>query len=114
MERSQAIASAAVWFDEGGLLADLRRRVAFRTVSQERERATELARYLTEEIGPTVERLGFRWSLWENPVAGAPPMLFAERIEDPSLPTMLTYGHGDVVAGYDSQWADGRHVQFHK
>ena len=107
-ERSQAIASAAAWFDEGGLLADLRRRVAIRTVSQDRERATELARYLTEEIGPAVESLGFRWTLWENPVAGAPPMLFAERIEDPSLPTVLTYGHGDVVAGYDEQWADGR------
>ncbi len=106
--RDQAIASAAAWFDEGGLLADLRRRVAFRTESQDRERTPELARYLTEEIGPAVGRLGFRWTLWENPVAGAPPMLFAERIEDPSLPTMLTYGHGDVVAGYDAQWAEGR------
>ena len=107
-QRSQAIASAAAWFDEGGLLADVRRRVAYRTESQNRERAQELSRYLTEEIGPTVERLGFQWTVWENPVAGAPPMGFAERIEDPSLPTMLTYGHGDVVAGYDQQWADGR------
>ena len=106
--RGQAIAAAADWFDEGGLLADLRRRVAFRTVSQERERAPELARYLSEEIGPTVEALGFRWSVWENPVSGAPPMLFAERIEGLSLPTVLTYGHGDVVAGYDNQWAAGR------
>jgi acetylornithine deacetylase/succinyl-diaminopimelate desuccinylase-like protein len=106
--RGQAIAAAAAWFDEGALLADLRRRVAFRTESQLRERAPELARYLTEEIGPALERLGFRWSLWENPVAGAPPMCFAERIEDAALPTMLTYGHGDVVAGYDEQWAEGR------
>ena len=106
--RRDAIEAAAAWFDAGGMLADLRRRVAFRTESQDRERAAELARYLTEEIGPSVEQLGFRWSVWENPVAGAPPMLFAERIEDPSLPTMLSYGHGDVVAGYDDQWADGR------
>ena len=35
-------------------------------------------------------------------------MFFAERIEDPSLPTMLTYGHGDVVAGHDREWAQGR------
>ena len=35
-------------------------------------------------------------------------MLFAERIEDPSLPTVLIYGHGDVVAGHDSQWTGGR------
>ena len=108
MQRADAVAAAAAWFDEGGLLADLSRRVAFRTESQERERAPELARYLTEEIGPAVERLGFRWTLWDNPVAGAPPMCFAERIENPALPTMLTYGHGDVVAGYDKQWAAGR------
>ncbi len=107
-DRSAAIASASAWFDTGGLLADLRRRVAFRTESQNRERAPELERYLTEEIGPSVERLGFRWRLWDNPVAGAPPMFFAERIEDPSLPTMLTYGHGDVVAGYDKEWSQGR------
>src|SRR5436309_967295 len=107
-EREQAIAAAAAWFDAGGLLADLRRRVAFRTESQERERAPELARYLTEEIRPSVERLGFRSTIWDNPVAGAPPMCFAERIEDPALPTMLTYGHGDVVAGCDKQWAEGR------
>ena len=43
-ERSHAIASAAAWFDEGGLLADLRRRVAFRTESQDKERVPELTR----------------------------------------------------------------------
>jgi len=106
--RTAAIAGAARWFDDGALLADLRRRVAYRTESQHRERAAELVRYLTEEIGPSVERLGFRWSVWENPVAGAPPMLYAERVEDPRLPTVLIYGHGDVVAGHDNQWAAGR------
>jgi len=106
--RNAAIAAAAAWFDAGALLADLRRRVGIRTESQNPERAAELARYLTEEIGPAVERLGFRRTLWNNPVAGAPPMLFAERSEDPSLPTVLIYGHGDVVAGHDSQWTGGR------
>jgi acetylornithine deacetylase/succinyl-diaminopimelate desuccinylase-like protein len=106
--RNAAIAAAAAWFDGGALLADLRRRVSIRTESQNPERAAELARYLTEEIGPAVERLGFRRTLWDNPVAGAPPMLFAERSEDPSLPTVLIYGHGDVVAGHDSQWTGGR------
>ena len=106
--RSTAIAAAAAWFDGGELLADLRRRVAIRTESQSPERADELARYLRGEIGPAVERLGFRWSVWENPIDGAPPLLFAERIEDPALPTVLSYGHGDVVAGHDGEWADGR------
>ena len=106
--RTAAIAGAARWFDDGALLADLRRRVAYRTESQHRERSAELVRYLTEEIGPSVERLGFRWSVWENPVAGAPPMLYAERVEAPRLPRVLIYGHGDVVAGHDNQWAAGR------
>ncbi len=106
--RNAAIAAAAAWFDAGALLADLRRRVGIRTESQNPQRAAELARYLTEEIGPAVERMGFRRTLWDNPVAGAPPMLFAERGEDPSLPTVLIYGHGDVVAGHDNQWSAGR------
>jgi acetylornithine deacetylase/succinyl-diaminopimelate desuccinylase-like protein len=106
--RNAAIEAAGGWFDAGELLADLRRRVAFRTESQIPERADELARYLAAEIAPSVERLGFRWTIWENPVGGAPPMLFAERIEDPSLPTVLSYGHGDVVAGYDREWSGGR------
>ena len=41
--RGQAIAAAAAWFDEGGLLADLRRRVAFRTESQRREQPVDEA-----------------------------------------------------------------------
>ena len=35
-------------------------------------------------------------------------MLFAERIEDPARPTAFIDGDGDVVAGYDEQWSDGR------
>jgi len=106
--RNAAIAAAAAWFDGGAMLADLRRRVALRTQSQDPGCAAELARYLTEEIGPGVEPMGFRWTVWDNPVAGAPPLLFAERSEDRSLPTVLIYGHGDVVAGHDSQWTGGR------
>jgi acetylornithine deacetylase/succinyl-diaminopimelate desuccinylase-like protein len=106
--RTAAIASATAWFDAGSLRAELTRRVAFPTESQSPERADTLVEYLTDEIGPSVGRLGFQWQLWTNPVAGAPPMLFAERHEEVSLPTVLIYGHGDVVAGYDTQWSDGR------
>ena len=106
--RTAAIAAATAWFDAGSLQAELRRRVAFPTESQNAERAETLVAYLTDEIGPSVERLGFEWQLWPNPAAGAPPMLFAQRHEDASSPTVLIYGHGDVVAGYDAQWSDGR------
>ena len=107
-QRSAAIAEAAAWFDRGELLADLQRRVGFRTESQLSESAGSLLSYIRDEIAPSVERLGFRVSIRPNPVDGAPAMLFAERLEDPSLPTVLIYGHGDVVAGYDQQWSEGR------
>jgi acetylornithine deacetylase/succinyl-diaminopimelate desuccinylase-like protein len=106
--RPAALAAAAAWFDNGALLADVQRRVAYRTESQNPQSGAILARYLDEEIRPTVERMGFHASIWPNPVAGAPPMLFAQRCEDAARPTVLIYGHGDVVAGYDDQWSGGR------
>jgi acetylornithine deacetylase/succinyl-diaminopimelate desuccinylase-like protein len=35
------------------------------------------------------------------------PILLAERIEDPGLPTVLSYGHGDVIRGLEGQWREG-------
>ena len=106
--RTAAIADARAFFDAGSLQDELKRRVAFPTESQNPERAQTLVAYLMDEIGPSVERLGFQWQLWPNPATDAPPMLFAERHEDAALPTVLIYGHGDVVAGYDAQWSAGR------
>jgi acetylornithine deacetylase/succinyl-diaminopimelate desuccinylase-like protein len=92
--------------DASALRSAIARRVAFRTESQNPDRAAELRAYLTEEIGPTLAALGFDWTLWDNPVDGRPPLLFAERIEDARRPTVLMYGHGDVVPGYDAQWRE--------
>ncbi len=90
--------------DLAALRTALARRIALRTESQNAERAPELRRYLTGEIAPTLQRMGFGTKLWDNPVEGAPPFLFAERIEDPKRTTVLMYGHGDVVLGDDAQW----------
>jgi acetylornithine deacetylase/succinyl-diaminopimelate desuccinylase-like protein len=105
--RQDALDAAADWFDGGGLLAALRRRVAQRTESQDPASLPILTRYLATEIGPDIARLGFAWRLVDNPVAGAGPFLIGERIEAPGLPTLFTYGHGDVVRGQDAQWRDG-------
>jgi acetylornithine deacetylase/succinyl-diaminopimelate desuccinylase-like protein len=105
--RQEALASAGRWFDEGNLLAVLRRRVAHRTESQDPASLPRLGAYLTEEIGPSIEKLGFTWRAIDNPVPGYGPFLIGERIEAPGLPTLLTYGHGDVVRGYDAQWRAG-------
>jgi acetylornithine deacetylase/succinyl-diaminopimelate desuccinylase-like protein len=104
--RMHAIQAALDWFDTGGFAADLARRVAYRTESQRRDAHDDLVAYLEREIGPSMAALGFSWRLLDNP-AGATPFLFAERHEDSSRPTVLSYGHGDVVLGYDAQWRTG-------
>jgi acetylornithine deacetylase/succinyl-diaminopimelate desuccinylase-like protein len=107
MSRDSAIACAARQIEEGPFLADLARRVAYRTASQERESFGQLGAYLAEEIAPTLARMGYGTTLHDNPVAGGGPFLVGRRIEDAALPTVLTYGHGDVIRGLDEQWRDG-------
>jgi len=104
--RDGAIARAWRYFDEGTFEGELSRRVAIRSESQEERGAEALRAYLTGEMGPSLEKLGFTWSVYENPT-GAGPLLFAERVEDPALPTVLSYGHGDVVRGQEDQWREG-------
>jgi len=105
--RQDVIAAAQYWFDAGHLLADLRRRVAHRTESQRENSLPDLHRYLADEIGPSLAAQGFRFRIVDNSVAGAGPFLLADRHEDDALPTVLMYGHGDVVLGYDAQWRTG-------
>jgi len=106
--REAAIAASLAVFDDGRFRTDLARRVARPTESQVPERAAELRRYLIDEIGPTVARMGFEVRLVENSVPGCPPFLLASRLEDPVAPTVLMYGHGDVVRGQEGEWRDGR------
>ena len=107
MSRDRAIAHAEKYFDEGGFFADLARRVAIPTESQNPERAADLRRYLAGEMQPSFERLGFRCRIFDNPVGKYGPFLVAERIEDPALVTVLSYGHGDVIRGQDASWQAG-------
>ena len=107
MSRDAAIDRALRFFDDGQFLEMLGRRVAIPTESQNPARLPELRRYLEEEIAPAFEAMGHSCRILDNPVPGAGPVLAAERIEDPSLPTVLGYGHGDVILGLEGQWFDG-------
>ena len=107
MTRESAISRATRHFDEGAFMADLARRIAFRTESQVPESHPHLTEYLELELRPAFERIGFTVEIIDNPVAGAGPFLFAERIEEPELPTVLSYGHGDVIRGLAEQWREG-------
>lgn len=109
MTRSDALNSASDYFESGRLQSDLADLVAYRTESQNPDQAPVLAEYLTTAILPRLEALGFECTMHDNPIThkASGPFLFGTRIEDPALPTILTYGHGDVVWGQDGQWADG-------
>ncbi|EHK64198.1 M20 family metallopeptidase [Achromobacter arsenitoxydans] len=106
MTRAQAIALAEQCFDSGAFRTLLARRVALPTESQNPDRAAVLADYLDAEIRPAFEALGFTCRTLTHPKALA-PFLYAERIEDPALPTVLGYGHGDVIRGLEREWKEG-------
>jgi acetylornithine deacetylase/succinyl-diaminopimelate desuccinylase-like protein len=104
MTRRSAIDHAAHYFDSGTFRADLARRIVYRTESQELKSAPTLRAYLGDEISASIARLGFESRVVDNPDAAHGPFLIAERRESDALPTVLIYGHGDVVRGYDAQW----------
>jgi acetylornithine deacetylase/succinyl-diaminopimelate desuccinylase-like protein len=106
MNRSEAIDLAARQFDSGEFRRILSRRVAIPTESQNPERGPVLDRYLSEEMQPAFEAMGFSCRTLSQKGAKA-PFLFAERIESPALPTVFGYGHGDVIRGLDSEWNEG-------
>jgi acetylornithine deacetylase/succinyl-diaminopimelate desuccinylase-like protein len=106
--REGAIATAWRMFDDGTYLTHLRRLVAVPTESQMPERLPDLRRYCAETLPSVMEGMGFTTEVLENPNAGRGPAMLATRIEDPSRPTVLVYGHGDVVRGLAGHWSKGR------
>src|SRR5258708_16961588 len=106
MTRADAIARAQGQISSGAFLRELDRRVGFRTESQNAERADALRAYLEEELQPAFAELDFTSRLIESP-SGKAPFLLAEHREGASLPTVLMYGHGDVVDGMVGEWRDG-------
>lgn len=107
--RAGAIGRARAYLAEGRFELDLGRRVAIRTESQcLPDSLPHLGAYLADEMVPSFAALGFETHIYDNPVGGQGPVLLATRIEDPKLPTVLGYGHGDVVRGQESEWTRGK------
>jgi acetylornithine deacetylase/succinyl-diaminopimelate desuccinylase-like protein len=107
--RDAALQAAAAYVRDGGFEAELARRVAIPTESQKGADALPaLQRYLDTEMIPAFQAMGFDCRVFENPVAGMGPVLLASRIEDPARPTVLGYGHGDVIRGQDERWTNGQ------
>ena len=106
MSRQGAIARAEHHFDSGAFKADLARRVAIPSESQNPQRGADLRRYIDEEMKPALDALGFACRVLTHPKAKG-PFLFAERIENPLHPTVLGYGHGDVIRGFEGSGSRG-------
>ena len=108
--RDAALAAAAAHFDSGAFARDLARRVAIRSESQDPAQAAALRAYVADELSASLAALGFQCEPFDNPLqgTGCGPFLIATRQEDPALPTVLMYGHGDVVRGQDASWTRGQ------
>jgi len=107
--RAGAVARARAYVEGGAFEAELARRVAFKTESQKLPASlAELHRYLTEDMTPAFARLGFTTRIYDNPLPGQGPVLLATYLEDARLPTVLGYGHGDVIRGLEDQWTKGK------
>ena len=107
MSRSEAIERVHRHLDCGDFLGELGRRVAYPTESQNAARRDILRAYLEAEMQPALSALGFSARFIESP-SGKTPYLLATYRERAAAPTVLMYGHGDVVDGMAGEWRDNR------
>lgn len=102
--RDDAVAAAVARADDGSFTARLAAWVAIPSESQSAEGAPHCARYLAEAVTPALAALGFDCRVLQNDEAG--PVLLATR-EEADGPTVLGYGHGDVIRGQAERWTRG-------
>jgi acetylornithine deacetylase/succinyl-diaminopimelate desuccinylase-like protein len=102
--REGAVGRALSFFDGDGFRHRLASLIAIPSTSQDPGHEADVRRYLADAIQPWLTQLGFSCTIHANPRKDFGPILIAERIEDPSRPTVLTYGHGDTVRGLAEQW----------
>jgi len=105
--RAGALERARSIFDDGSFVARLEKLVAVPTESQSPGSAPGLAYYCRDVFGPMLTELGFETRVLDNPREGFGPFLIGTRIEHPSLPSVLIYGHGDVVRAMPERWRSG-------
>jgi len=102
--REKTIETATGYLDTGLYISDLAERVAIQSESERPESRDHLYAYQEHIAAAFRDRLGFKTEIFDNPIPEAGPILIAEREEDPALPTIFCYGHGDVVLGMEGRW----------
>jgi len=106
--REQLTAAAGEYVDSGRFEADLERIVSYPSESSTAEGRVALKSYLDEVVEPTFAALGCSVERYDSWRGGNNSFLVASRHEDPELPTVLCYGHADVVDGQAAAWTNGR------
>jgi len=107
MSQENTLKTAGKFFDDGSYVAELDRWIGYHTESQRSDRSEELYSFLEKEIRPKAEAMGYECQVFDSPLEGGTPFFVGRRIEGDDLPTVLTYGHGDVILGQDELWREG-------
>lgn len=103
-ERADVIRTTQALVDEGRFAKALAELVCRPTESQNPQRVDEMQAYLEELLVPRLAASGFTCTIHPNPQGN--PFLVARRVEDQGLPTILGYGHGDVILGQEGAWSE--------
>ena len=99
---------AEEFVDSGAFYTELATMVAYATESSRPEGRLAIEAYLDEFLTPALTALGCEVTRYDNPDPAAGPFLIGTRVESPDLPTVLVYGHADVVEGQAGRWSEGR------
>ncbi|MFC8936245.1 M20 family metallopeptidase [Rhodococcus sp. NPDC057135] len=106
--KSTLLSQADSYVESGAFFEDLRRLVSYPTVSGSPEGERAIHDYLTDILTPALLDLGCSIERHDNWNGGRNSFLVGTRHEDPNLPTVLCYGHADVVNGLEDSWSSGR------
>ncbi|WP_416963357.1 M20 family metallopeptidase [Streptomyces sp. Agncl-13] len=99
---------AEEFVDSGAFFTELAAMVAYATESSRPGGRLAIEAYLDEFLTPALTALGCEVTRYDNPDPAAGPFLIGTRVESPDLPTVLVYGHADVVEGQAGRWSEGR------
>jgi acetylornithine deacetylase/succinyl-diaminopimelate desuccinylase-like protein len=101
------VEKAEAYVDSGAFFTELAAMVGYPTESRRNDRVA-LKAYLDEILTPALTALGCSVTGYANPDPSGGPFLVGTRVESPELPTVLCYGHADVVDGQAGRWSEGR------